>query len=308
MGTAVYKAQMAERFLLSPLLIASFVAVLVAGELASGTSPYFVTMMAIAVLSACITYNILGGLGRIAGFGFIGFALGTLIISQVGKVVLFEPADQNLDVPQLTITVYAVFYFSLMLGTFTFSRIRLPLPKPAEPETAAQSRYLYVISLVGGAIGALWIVALYLAGPEAASSLGHGLALGLSLLLPFSLVVAVDGRIRATDGRHSLGWAALWPTLTPDVYRICMKAERIYFLESFLVVFMTCYVRGYRFRRKHFAAAIGFVVVFFFIVSPYYLYSRAFRGDPTIRLAGRHDAQGFGGSAVTMGDHQEHGW
>ncbi len=42
-------------------------------------------------------------------------------------------------------------------------------------------------------------------------------------------------------------------------------------------------MRGYRFRKKHFAAAIGFVVVFFFIVSPYYLYSRAFKGDPTIR-------------------------
>ncbi len=274
---------MAERFLLSPLLIASFVAVLVAGELASGTSPYFVTMMAIAVFSACVTYNILGGLGRIAGFGFIAFALGTLIISQVGKVVLFEPADQNLDVPQLTITVYAVFYFSLMLGTFTFSRIRLPLPKPAEPETAAQSRYLYVISLVGGAIGALWIVALYLAGPEAASSPGHGLALGLSLLLPFSLIVAVDGRIRATDGRHSLGWAALWPILTL-MFTGFVTARRAEFVESFLAVFITCYVRKYKFRKKHFAAAAGFAVVFFFFVSPFYLYSRAFGGDPTIRL------------------------
>jgi hypothetical protein len=273
---------MAERFLLSPLLIASFVAVLVAGELASGTSPYFVTMMAIAVLSACITYNILGGLGRIAGIGLIGFALGTLIISQVLKVVLFEPADQNLDVPQLTITVYAVYYFSLMLGTFTFSRIRLPLPKPAEPETDAQSRYLYIISLVGGVTGALGVVALDLAGPEGTASLGHGYALALSSLLPFSLVVAVDGRIRATNGRHSVGWAALWPTLTL-MFIGFVEAGRTYFLEPFAIVLVTCYVRGYRFRRKHFAAAIGFAAVFFVVVSPYYLYSRAFRGDPTIR-------------------------
>src|ERR1700683_3021074 len=198
---------MAKRFLLSPLLIVGFVTALAIGELGSGTSPYFVTMMAIAVLSACVTYNTLGGLGRIAGIGFIGFVLGTLIISQVLKVVLFERADQNLDVPQLTITVYAVYYFSLMLGTFTFSRIRLPLPKPAEPETAAQSRYLYVISLLGGVIGALGILAIELTGPEMEISLWHGIALALSYLLPFSLVVAVDGRIRATDGRHSLGWA-----------------------------------------------------------------------------------------------------
>jgi hypothetical protein len=274
---------MAKRFLLSPLLIVGFVTALAIGELGSGTSPYFVTMMAIAVLSACVTYNTLGGLGRIAGIGFIGFVLGTLIISQVLKVVLFERADQNLDVPQLTITVYAVYYFSLMLGTFTFSRIRLPLPKPAEPETAAQSRYLYVISLLGGVIGALGILAIELTGPEMEISLWHGIALALSYLLPFSLVVAVDGRIRATDGRHSLGWAALWPTLTLMLIGF-VDAKRFYYLEPVLIVFITCYVRGYKFRRKHFAAAAGFAAGFFLFLSPYFLYSRYWRGEPTIRL------------------------
>jgi hypothetical protein len=281
--TGIHKAQMAERFLLSPLLIASFVAALAIGELASGTSPYFVTMMAIAVFSACVTYNILGGLGTITGIGFAVFALVTFVISQILKVVLFERADQNLDVPQLTITVYAVYCFSLMLGTFTFSRIRLPLPKPTEPETTTQSKYLYVISLVGGVIGALGVVALDLAGPEAATSLGHGFARALAYLLPFSLVVAVDSRIRATDGRHSLGWAALWPTLTL-MFIGFVEAARIFFLEPFLIVFMTCFVRGYKFKRKHFAAAIGLGAVFFVIVSPYYLYARAWKGDPTIRL------------------------
>ncbi|MGC2301504.1 MAG: hypothetical protein WA476_22040 [Acidobacteriaceae bacterium] len=272
-----------QKFVLSPLAVVGFVGVLMAGELASGTDLYFVTMMAVAVLSACLTFNMLGGLGRMAGIGFIGFALGTLVISQVGKVVLFERADKNLDVPQLTITVYAVYYFSLMLGTFTFSRLRLPLPKPIEPETVAQSKYLYAISLAGGVVGALGVVSLDLAGPEGATSLGHGFARALAYLLPFSLVVAVDSRIRATNGRHSLGWAALWPTLAL-MFIGFVEAGRIYFLEPFGIVLVTCYVRRYRFRRKHFAAAAGFVAAFFFIVSPFYLYARAWRGDATIRM------------------------
>jgi hypothetical protein len=92
-------------------------------------------MVAVAIFSICVTYNMLGGVGTIAGIGFSGFALGTLMVSQIGKAIIFERADAGLDVPGLTIRVYAVYFFSLMLGTFTFSRIRLPLPRPVEPET-----------------------------------------------------------------------------------------------------------------------------------------------------------------------------
>jgi hypothetical protein len=273
---------MAERFLLSPLLIASFVAALAIGELASGTSPYFVTMMAIAVFSACVTYNILGGLGRIAGIGFTAMALSAIVVSQVGKVVLFEPADRNLDVPQLTITVYAVYFFSLMLGTSAFSRLRVPLPKPAEVDTPTRSAYLYAVALAGGLFGAFGVAGLDLAGTAAHASLAHGFARALAYLLPFSLVVAVDTRIRATHGRHSFGWMAVWPTLAMMLLG-SVSAGRGAFMTPLVIIFVTCYVRDYRFGRRHFIAAVGMTAALFFFISPFFLWARGFRGgDETI--------------------------
>jgi hypothetical protein len=144
------------------------------------------------------------------------------------KVVLFERADQNLDVPQLTITVYAVYYFSLMLGTFTFSRIRLHLPKPAEPETAAQSRHLYIISLVGGVTGALGVVGLDLAGPEA-SHIPWSWPRSGSLLLPAVFAGGGRGQPHTSHGRPAQPWmGSVVADAYPDVYRICRSGAVIF--------------------------------------------------------------------------------
>src|ERR1035441_1343774 len=102
------------------------IALLALGELANGTSLYFVAMMAGTMLCIGTTYNILGGLGTIGGIAFSVLALLTFVISQFAKVILFESAIQNLEAPQLTITVYLLFYFSVMVGSFVFGRIRVP--------------------------------------------------------------------------------------------------------------------------------------------------------------------------------------
>jgi hypothetical protein len=247
-----------------------------------------VTMMAIALLSACLTYNILGGLGRIAGIGFTGFALSTFVISQVGKVILFERADQNLDVPQLTITVYAVYFFSLMLGTFAFSRLRLPLPRPAEPDTPTQSSYLYVVSLAGGLVGGFVTLALDIGGSEGHTSMMHSYARALSFLLPFSLVLAVDARIRKTEGRQCFGWMVVWPTLAMMLIGF-LRTARAMFMEPLVIIFLSCYVRDFRFRRRHLLVAVGCVAALFFLISPFLLWAR-----------GREDTGTIGTDAATL--------
>jgi hypothetical protein len=272
---------MSAKLLLSPLAILSLVSLVAAAELAAGTNLRFVSMAAVAMLSICVTYNMLGGLGTIAGIGFSGFALGTLMVAQIGKAILFERADAGLDVPGLTISVYAVYFFSLMLGTFTFSRIRLPLPRPVEPETLAQARYLYILSLVGGLTGSVGVLAERLAGGAAETSLTHGLARALAYLLPFSLVLAVDDRIKTTNGRHCFGWMALWPTLGM-LFIGFATAGRTFLVEPFAIIFLTSHLRKYKFRKKHIFAAIGLIALFFFYLSPYFLYVRAFRDRPTI--------------------------
>jgi hypothetical protein len=272
---------MAKRFKLAPLVILGIVCFVIAGELIAGTDFYFVSMASIALVCACITYNIVGGVGTIAGFGFSGFAVSTIVVSQIGKAGTLERADQNLDAPHLTITVYAVYFFALMVGAFVFSRVRLRLPKPAEPETPTQSHYLYIFSLAGGLIAAIGGLAETLAGGAAIKSFFHGVYLVLGYLLPFSLVLAVDARIRSTSGRHSFGWLALWPTLAMELEGF-IYASRQGFVEPVAIIFLTCYFRGFKFRRKHFAAVMALGAAFFLFVSPYYLYSRGWRVNPTI--------------------------
>lgn len=272
---------MSGNFKLSPLVILIIVNSLVIGELAAGTSVSFVSMMAIAVLSACITYNLLGGLGTISGLAFSAFVLNNLIISQFAKVILFEPADMGLLVPQLTITVYAVYYLFLMLGVFAFGWIRLNLPRPVEPDTSSQSRSLYLLSLSIGLPSAFLLAMMNLESVEAQQSLGHGFVRAFAYLLPFSLVIAVDNRIRSTGGRHCFGWAAVWPATTMMLLGF-IDAGRMEFLEAPLIIIVACYMRGYKFRFRHYAIVVATSVVFFLFVSPYYLWSRSARGAATL--------------------------
>jgi hypothetical protein len=270
-----------RKFALSPLLILAAVLVLFIGELVAGTSLYFASMMAIAVASICVTYNSLGGLGSISGIAFTRLALSTIVISQVGKVLVLERADQNLFTPRTVISVYAMYFFSAMVGTVVFSRLRLPLPKPAEPETSTQSWYLYFVSLIGGLVGTVLAFASAFGGEAGTKSLAHGLSIILGNLLPFSLVLAVDRRIRVTEGRHSFGWMALWPTLVMEVYGF-LWGSRTGFATPFAVVFLTCYLRDFRFRKRHLAVGAAFAAGFFLFVSPYYLYARAYNQSPTL--------------------------
>ena len=269
---------MNRRFTLSPLLILGLVNFLIVGELISGTSPYFVGMMAIAVVSICLIYNLLGGLGTIGGIAFTSLALNSLIVSQFAKAAMFEAADLNLRAPDLTISVYAVFYFSLLVGTFLFGWIRLQLPKPLEPTSSSHSTTLYIFSLALGFLGAFALSASEIAGAQAQASIGHGFARAFAYLLPFSLVLAVDRRIRTTEGRSCFGWAALWPCIAMGFFSF-LTAGRTELLEGPLIVAITCYLRGYRFRRKHYLAGAALIAVFFLFISPYYLWSRGWRNE-----------------------------
>lgn len=271
---------MIRKLSLPPLMILALVICLLAGELVSGTSLYFASMAALAVLFACLTYNILGGLGSMSGIAFARFALSTLVISQIGKAIVLERADQNLDTPRVVITVYVLYFFSAMVGTLVLSRLRLPLPKPAEPETPTQLRYLYIVALAGGLLGAAGLFIASFQGESGMTSLRHGVSLVLSEFLPFSLVLAVDDRIRSTSGRHSFGWMALWPTLAMELQGF-LGASRQGFIEPFAVIFLTAYLRGFRFRKRHFAGAAAAAAGFFLFLSPFYLYARSARGSPT---------------------------
>jgi len=267
---------MSRRFIISPLTVISMVLFLAAGELASGTALPYVAMMAVAMLAIFATYNMLGGLGTFGGVLFAAFALNTLVISQFAKVFMFEAADLNLRAPELTIAVYAVYFLSLMVGVFLFGWIRLKLPRPLEPSSATHSGVIYVFSLVMGLAAKIYLVNLELEQPGSAGSASHAMARALAFLLPLSLVMAVDARIRKTGGRHCFGWAAFWPAIAIEFLGFSGSSRTEYVLPIFLVA-VTGYFRGFKFSRRHYVAAAVLAAVLFLFVSPWYLFTRAYR-------------------------------
>jgi len=279
-GQKAWSAAIADRterplraFKISPLLLLSTVLALSVGELASGTDLYFVAMMAVTLTCIGLTYNMLGGLSRISGFLFAAMAAATIVISQFSKVILFEAADRNLEVPHLTITVYAAFYLSAMMGVFLFAWIRLRLPTPIEPDTMSQSKTLYWIALIVGIIAntVFWIDTW--GSAQSLTSTSHSISLAFSPLILFSIVLAVDQRIRETDGRHSLNARMIASSVAVAFYQAVLTSREG--LASPLLVYgLACYVRGYRFKLRHYLALLAFIVLLQTVISPFEIYSR----------------------------------
>jgi hypothetical protein len=250
------------------------VALLASGELAAGTHPFFVAVMGATLICIGATYNILGGVSTISGIAFAGFAACTIVISQFAKVVLFEAADKTLESPELTIKVYFVFYLCILIGTFVLSGLRVRVPKPLEPSTPAQVNVQYAVSLVVGIV-ATAVFEIYETSSDARerASSAHSLGLAFSSLLLLSIVLAVQSRIKSTHGQHSFGLKALVPWIVIVFFGFIETTRSRMLLPSVVYAF-TCYASGYRFRKKHYLAAVLGIGAFAFVISPFEVYAR----------------------------------
>ena len=250
------------------------VALLALGEILTSTTPLFAFYVAGTLICIGITYNVLGGLSSIGGIAFTGFAASTIVISQFAKVFFMEAADKTLESPQLTIKVYLVFYFCAMIGCFVYKSLRIKLPKPLEPGTAAQADLQYAISVSVGLVASL-IYEIYESSPnpDQRASSAHSIGLAFSVLLLFSLVLAVQSHIRATGGRHSFSYKAFIPWIA-SIFFGFIDTSRGHIMLSTVIYLFTCYVSGYKFRKKHYLAAIAGAALFVLVISPFEIYSR----------------------------------
>jgi len=265
---------MIKAFKIPTTVLCVIVALLSLAEILDGTKFEFVAFMAGTLVCVGITYNILGGISSISGIAFATFAGSTIAISQFAKVFFWEAADKLLESAQLTIRVYFVFYLCVMIGTFVYSGLRIRLPRPLEPETEGQANVQYTISLLVGFVASL-TYEIYESSPNLAerATTAHSLGLAFSTLLLFSVVLAVQGRIRSTGGRHSFGMKALVPWLA-TVFFGYTETSRAHIILPSVVYAFTCYASGYRFRRKHYLAGAAGVAVFMLVISPFEIYAR----------------------------------
>jgi hypothetical protein len=270
-------------FKLSPFVICTSVSLLVIGELALGASLYYTAMMAIAMLSIGITYNLLDGVATFGGMLFTIFALCTLVISQFAKVLLFESPEKHLEAPLLTISVYAVFFLSAMVGVLLFGKVRLRLPKPIESLTGSQGTLLYTIAVVVGLTGTI-LFEFYNGAYSSQGEFTRGRTAGLAFapLLLFALVIAVDTRIKETDGQHSFSLTVLIPLLAMILFGF-FDTSRGSMLKPVVVYFIACHLRGYRFKWRHYMTFGLGIVAFFYFIGPLALYTRSFISNQPLK-------------------------
>jgi len=265
---------MLRSFKIPAMVLFTAVALLAAGEIATGTQPEFAAWVAATLICIGVTYNILGGLSTISGIAFAGFAGSTIVISQFAKVILAEPANSPLESPYLTIEIYFVFYLCVLIGSFVYSSLRVRLPRPLEPTTLAQADLQYSVAVALGLVGSfLYEYSEASVDPAQRASTAHSVGLAFSPLLLFSIVLAVQSRIRASDGRHSFSVKAFIPWLATAIFGF-LQTSRGHMLLPSIVYAFTCYASGYKFRSKHYAAALGGLVFFVRILSPYEVYVR----------------------------------
>ena len=241
-------------------------------QIATGTAVPFAMEVAGTLICIGLTFNILGGISSVGGIAFMGFAASTIVISQFAKVLFLEPAQKNLEAPDLTIQVYFVFFLSVLVGTFVFGRLRIKLPKPLEPTTEVQADLLYIISFVIGFISTA-VFQYYEASEGQQTSQAHSIGLAFSSLLLLSIVVGTQSRIRKTNGLHSFGIKVFLPSIALVFFGF-ITTSRGQILLPCVVYALTCFVSGYRFKRRHYAVALVVIIFFQVFISPLAIYSR----------------------------------
>ncbi len=260
-------------FKISPLLLFATVTTVAIGQLVCGTGLYYTAMMAVTLFSIGIAYNMLGGISTMTGLAFALLALRLVVISQIAKILVFQSAEKYMVNPTLTVSVYAVFFATTVVGVFIYQGVRVPLPHPKEPGSSAQSMILYAVALPLGIIGTIIfnlnnVTYSYKQATE--YNKAHSIGLAMSELLLFSIVVAIDHRIRKTGGRHSFSFAVFIPWLVGTLSGV-INTQREAILAPTIVYFISCYFRGYLPRRRHYVAGV-FGLLF---VCPCYLAVRA---------------------------------
>lgn len=268
---------MLRAYKIPPLLIFTAVLGIAFAQLCEGTDLYFAAMMALTLLCIGFTYNLLEGLSTLSGITFATMTLRWVVISQIAKICVLQPADRFLDAPELTVSVYGVFFLCLLLGVFFYRHVHVRLPPIWEPQSSSRAMILYAIALPVGIVGEVIfnVYNIVYSDAKSTSDYNNSRSIGLALtgFLLFALVLAIDRRIRRTNGRHSFGIAAFIPWVAVMLFGF-INTQRQTVVEPTALYFVACYFRRYRFRARHIVAAICFAILFDAFISPLELYTR----------------------------------
>lgn len=182
----------------------AFATCLCAFELLQGTSPGFAGTVWLYILVSTLAFNVAGGMSRASGAYIFFQTVFTLILGLVAKAFVWEPADSNLRVPEVTILANLAFSFSLLLAATVkryVVRKKALLDGLLTPSNTKQISLGCIVVAVGIDIAALVF------GYEDGSLLSA--LRRVNIFLPLGMLISIFGVIRASGGRRNISGLAI---------------------------------------------------------------------------------------------------
>lgn len=236
--------------------------ILIGCEILQGTQVAFAVLVFLYIQAFVVAFNSTGGMMTMNGMALAAMALKTVIISQVAKVIMNEPAHLHLDSPTLTMQVMFAGMFTVasvaLLGRFVRGDISKQFEATANP---TQLRKIAISSLVLGLVGCL---VYFGEGAAITSGALRGMMSYLRFGLSLSSVAAVAARVIETRKEKSLDSIVIITILAQVFIGLITTSKQVSF-EGFLSWPITAFFFGYRLKKQDWVAAGGalfFLVVF----------------------------------------------
>ncbi|MBI1840572.1 MAG: hypothetical protein HYR88_06930 [Verrucomicrobia bacterium] len=246
----------------------AFAALLLLGQLATGTSLLFAELVFLFVVLSGLAVNIAGGMRSLQGFCVSMMALKLVVISQVTKALFGEAAEDQLETPVRTMLALLLGLISVTAG-MGLARVfhsRRPLFQPdISPEALRMSFWATFVIGFGSFLGVMATGV-----EEGALMVGGvpGLLRQLSFCLGLSIVFSTAYVLVTSKGRRLIGW---FNALPGGLYFIMgvMSASKQGMSEPLLLVVFTAIGFGFRFSAKHWLAGGAFAAFCVAVLFPF---------------------------------------
>lgn len=259
-----YTVSLPTRFNLTIPVAAAIV--LFIGQLISGTSFVFSALIFMYILYLLLSVNNLGGMTTLSGFCIVMMGIKIVVISQIAKLLFWQPADRFLEVPEITAGVLFAGTLSIFAATWVARRIRFrnELMQPVIEAKALKKIWVasYIFSLIT-------YVSVQVYGTDETTNLVSvdgivGFLRQFTFIYPLPVISATAYTILSSDRRHSLGWMAVLSILTETGEGI-LATSKIAISEPIVMYLLTCIAFRFPFKWRHLSgAAIAFILLVFF--------------------------------------------
>ena len=245
-------------------------------QLLQGTNPTFALFAAAYIVVAAIAFNVAGGFTRTTG-AFVFFnAVLSVIVGFCVKAYLGEPADSNLQSPNLTISVYLAGMCMMLVAVYLSRRLSAKRPLLGKMVTDANMQTATVGCMVTGFL-------IFFAGFVVPG--GNGTVLSalnqINRFFPMAVMLGVLNVIRRSGGTRSVSFPILVSATFMFVTGILGFSKEA-MIVPFVCWLMAAASQRYRISRFQLGGIVFVGFLIFYYLVPYAQYGRTYReeGEP----------------------------